>query len=97
MEIYGNEDTALSSGTIRFVYQITYSQADTAKFTHELFANVVFFYFEDGATTKVLRQVCSLEPHQISGENFYLASKLDKVHCYRWFAFKRQLSDEWGI
>ena len=39
--------------------------------------------------------VCSLEPHQISGEHFHLAFKLDKVH--RWSAIKRRLSDEWGI
>ena len=57
MEISGNEDTALSSHTIRSVYIITYSQADTTKFTQEHFANVVVSYFEDGATTKVLRWV----------------------------------------
>ena len=35
MEISGNEDTALSSTTIRSVYLITYSQADTMQFTRE--------------------------------------------------------------
>ena len=77
------------------MYLITYIQADTTQFTRERFANVVVSYFEDGATTKVLRWVCSLEPHQISGEHFHLAIKLDKVR--RWFAIKRRLSNEWGI
>ena len=95
MEISGNEHTALSSRTIRSVYLITYSQADTTQFTRERFANVVVSYFEAGATTNVLRWVCSLEPQQISGEHFHLAFKLDKVR--RWSAIKRRLSDEWGI
>ena len=71
------------------------SQADTAKFTGECFANVVGSYFEDGATTEVLQWVRSFESHQISGEHFHLAIKLHKV-CH-WFAIKRRLSDEWSI
>ena len=80
------------------MHLITYSQADTTKFTRECFANNVS-YFEDGATTKatmkVLQWVRSFESHQISGEHFHLAIKLHKV-CH-WFAIKRQLSDEWSF
>ena len=67
MEISGNEDTALLSRTIYSVH-LSYSQADTAQFTREHFANVVVSYFEDGATTKVLQCVFSFESYQISGE-----------------------------
>ena len=77
------------------MYIITYSQADITKFTRERFANVVVSHFEDGATTKVLGWVCSLEPQEVSGENLHHAIKLSKVRC--WFVIKRRLSDELGI
>ena len=66
MEISGNEDTALSLHTICSVHLITYSQADTTQFTLERFANVFITYIEDGATSKVLQWVCSLESHRFN-------------------------------
>lgn len=79
MEISGNKDTVLSLRTICSAH-LSYSQADTAQFTREHFANVVVSYFEDGATTMVLQCVCLFESDQISGEFFTL-----QLSCTKFF------------
>ena len=95
METIDNEDLELSSRTVRSVYLITYSQANTIEFSRERFANIIVSYFEDGGMTKVKQWVCSLEPHEDGGEHFHLAIKLDRVR--RWLSIKRRVSDDHGV
>ena len=86
MEISGNEDTALSSTTIRSVYLITYSQADTMQFTRERLLLLSLMVrmewrpdFCDGfAHLSHTRLVLSISTLQLSWTRFVIVTKTDK-------------------
>lgn len=84
----------LTNREVRSVYIITYSQADTRRFTKESFARIVKETFEHNNTT-VVQWVCSIESHRQGGSHFHIAVKLNKIK--HWLGIRRDLSRQHGI
>ena len=81
----------------RYVYLITYSQADLTKFpTRASFANVVKEAFiESGDNNRVLQWCCCVENHETTGKHYHVAIKLEKKQ--RWVNVKRILANRHSI
>ena len=69
----------LHQRAVRFIYVVTYSQADMTKFpTHESFANEVVIYFQS-TKVNVLQWVCCIEEHESNGQYFHLTLNFQKT------------------
>ena len=79
---------------VRSVYLITYSQADTSRFTRESFAEAVVSLFNNGKA-KVVEWVCAMETHRNGGKHFHIALQLTKLK--RWKAIKNEMMDLYGV
>jgi len=88
-ELLHNRDT-------RYVYLITYSQADLEKFPRRLdFANAVQLSFSVASSASVQQWCCSLEEHERGGYHYHMAIKLEKKQ--RWMPVKRFLGNHFHI
>lgn len=90
-----SEENRMGTNDVRSVYLITYSQADTQKFsTRQAFASAVVESFSQGKA-KVVHWCCCLENHKKSGQHYHLSLKLDRNQ--RWLPSKAYLRDVYGI
>lgn len=81
---------------IRQVYLLTYSQADTEKFTtREYFAEAIVQSFSTRKAS-VVQWCCTKETHRrTTGVHYHVAMKLDRIQC--WLPSKRFLQEQHGI
>ena len=79
---------------VRFVYLVTYSEANKTEFpTREYFAKVLFECFQQ-AGVNVVKWCGSEENHKHSGIHYHAAIKLNEI-C-RWSGCKRVLKQQYG-
>ena len=102
-----NDDVSVLSQTVqnvqprnaRFVYLITYSQADLALVPErESFALLVIHAFQNAdslSACNILQWVCSMEHHSDRGVHYHMAVKLESRR--RWLKFRNFLDSNHGI
>jgi hypothetical protein len=102
-----NDDVSVLSQTVqnvkprnaRFVYLITYSQADLALVPErESFTLLVIHAIQNAdslSSCNILQWVCSMEHHSDRGVHYHMAVKLESRH--RWLKFRNFLDSNHGI
>ncbi len=90
-----SDDSELGARQVRKMYLVTYSQANTKKFsTRNSFAEAVLKAFHCGSA-KVLHWCCSQESHKKSGIHYNMCLKLDRNQ--QWVSAKKYLGSNYGI
>ena len=87
----------LRSRDLRYVFLVTYSQADEQKIpTRRAFADTVVESFTSTSSElQVIQWCCCQETHKNGGLHYHLALKVNKYQ--RWMNSKRYLQDRYGI
>ena len=75
--------------SVRKVYIITYSNADTDAFDRHSFAHTVVAAFEENTTSKVLQWACCMESHKEGGFHFHMCILVNRSQ--RWLKVKMPL------
>ena len=92
---FSNENLEFDPRQVRQVYLVTYSQANTTKFsTTRSFAEAVVRSFSQRSET-VIQWCCAQENHQRSGVHFHVAVKLKQNQ--RWLPAKISAGDIWHM
>ena len=79
--------SVIAIDSVRKVYIITYSNADTDAFDRHSFAHAVVAAFEENTTSKVLQWACCMESHKEGGFHFHMCILLNRSQ--RWLKVKR--------
>ena len=88
-------DSVIAVDSVRKVYIITYSNADTYTFNRQSFAEAIIIAFHESTTTKVEQWACSMESHKEGGFHFHMCILLNKSQ--RWLKVKNAIKDRFGI
>ena len=88
-------DSVIAVDSVRKVYIITYSNADTYTFNRQSFAEAIIIAFHESTTTKVEQWACSMESHKEGGFHFHMCILLNKTQ--RWLKVKNAIKDRFGI
>ena len=87
--------SVIAVDSVRKVYIITYSNADTDAFDRHSFAHAVVAAFEENTTSKVLQWACCMESHKEGGFHFHMCILLNRSQ--RWLKVKNAIKDTYGI